>query len=122
MSATIHAELFQSYLRRREDDEVPLLYIEGRVHPITLKYLPNDDADYVEKTLVSIFQLHRELPPEEHFLVFLTGEEEIEMVCGKVRQIGTVYCSYIAPKLLLLQRRASIRVSQRSTCAHCTRR
>ena len=43
----------------------------------TLKSLENYD-DYIGATLSTILSLHSKLPISESFLVFLTGQDEIE--------------------------------------------
>jgi len=103
MSATMNAQHFAEFFRHDAATDAPILYVEGRTYPVSVKYLPAtiDDGDYVHKALVTIFQLHRQLPPEsvqmitpcdyltsEHFLVFLTGQEEIEAVKAKMRTVG----------------------------------
>lgn len=40
-------------------------------------YTPTPEPDYIEAALITVLQLHLDMPPGD-ILVFLTGQEEIE--------------------------------------------
>ena len=44
-----------------------MLYIEGRQFPVTTYYTEEPEADYLDATLLSIFQIHLEKPPGSFF-------------------------------------------------------
>lgn len=58
MSATLEAEHFSRYF-----NSAKVLYIEGRQHPIQMMYAVEQQKDYVHAALVTVMQLHQEMPP-----------------------------------------------------------
>ncbi|XP_015776997.1 PREDICTED: putative ATP-dependent RNA helicase DHX33 [Acropora digitifera] len=58
MSATLEADHFSRYFNGAK-----VLYIEGRQHPIQMMYAVEQQKDYVHAALVTIMQLHQEMPP-----------------------------------------------------------
>uniref|UniRef100_A0A673GQH3 RNA helicase n=1 Tax=Sinocyclocheilus rhinocerous TaxID=307959 RepID=A0A673GQH3_9TELE len=56
MSATMDVDLFSQYFNKS-----PVLYLEGRQHPIQIYYTKQSQSDYLQAALVSIFQIHQVL-------------------------------------------------------------
>ncbi|XP_072519799.1 ATP-dependent RNA helicase DHX33 [Salminus brasiliensis] len=83
MSATMDVDLFSQYFNKS-----PVLYLEGRQHPIQIYYTKQPQSDYLQAALVSIFQIHQEAPPSHDILVFMTGQEEIEALARTCRDIA----------------------------------
>ncbi|RVE63586.1 hypothetical protein OJAV_G00137650 [Oryzias javanicus] len=83
MSATMDVDLFSEYFNKS-----PVLYLEGRQHPIQIYYTKQQQSDYLQAALVSIFQIHQEAPPAHDILVFMTGQEEIEALARTCRDIS----------------------------------
>ncbi|XP_051750569.1 ATP-dependent RNA helicase DHX33-like [Ctenopharyngodon idella] len=83
MSATMDVDLFSQYFNKS-----PVLYLEGRQHPIQIFYTKQPQSDYLQAALVSIFQIHQEAPPSHDILVFMTGQEEIEALARTCRDIS----------------------------------
>lgn len=54
MSATMDVDLFSEYFNKS-----PVLYLEGRQHPIQIYYTKQAQSDYLQAALVSIFQIHQ---------------------------------------------------------------
>lgn len=79
MSATLDAQKFQSYF-----NDAPLLAVPGRTHPVEIFYTPEPERDYLEASLRTVLQIHAG-EPEGDILLFLTGEEEIEDACRKIK-------------------------------------
>ncbi|KAI9216864.1 P-loop containing nucleoside triphosphate hydrolase protein [Blastocladiella britannica] len=79
MSATLDAEKFQAYF-----DNAPLLTVPGRTFPVEVFYTPKAEADYLESAIKTTMLIHT-TQPEGDILVFLTGEEEIEEACRRIR-------------------------------------
>lgn len=79
MSATLDAQKFQHYF-----NDAPLLAVPGRTHPVEIFYTPEPERDYVEAALRTVLQIHA-TEPEGDILLFLTGEEEIEDACRKIK-------------------------------------
>lgn len=83
MSATMDVDLFSEYFNKS-----PVLYLEGRQHPIQIYYTKQPQSDYLQAALVTIFQIHQEAPPSQDILVFMTGQEEIEALGRTCRDIA----------------------------------
>ncbi|XP_010192757.1 PREDICTED: putative ATP-dependent RNA helicase DHX33 [Mesitornis unicolor] len=83
MSATMDVDQFSQYF-----NGAPVLYLEGRQHPIQIFYTKQPQSDYLHAALVSIFQIHQEAPFSQDILVFLTGQEEIEAMTKTCRDVA----------------------------------
>jgi pre-mRNA-splicing factor ATP-dependent RNA helicase DHX15/PRP43 len=80
MSATLNAERFQEYF-----EGAPLLDVPGRMFPVEIFYTPEPEKDYLIAAVRTVLQIHV-IEPEGDILLFLTGEEEIEMACREIRE------------------------------------
>ncbi|KAK6352748.1 DEAH-box ATP-dependent RNA helicase prp43 [Orbilia brochopaga] len=88
MSATLDAQKFQRYFGTEDNKfNAPLLAVPGRTHPVEIFYTPEPERDYVEAALRTVLQIHGS-EPEGDILLFLTGEEEIEEACKRLRMEG----------------------------------
>ncbi|RHZ77612.1 hypothetical protein Glove_174g192 [Diversispora epigaea] len=79
MSATLDAEKFQKYF-----NDAPVLTVPGRTFPVEIYYTPEPERDYLEAAIRTVMLIHQCEPPGD-ILIFLTGEEEIENACAKIR-------------------------------------
>lgn len=79
MSATLDAAKFQRYF-----NNAPLLHVPGRTFPVETFYTQEPERDYVEAAIRTVLMIHQ-AEDEGDVLVFLTGEEEIEDACRKIR-------------------------------------
>ena len=82
MSATLDALKFQKYFTI--DDPAPLFKVPGRTHPVEIFYTQEPEPDYVEAAIRTVLMIHRAEEPGD-ILLFLTGEEEIEDACRKIK-------------------------------------
>ncbi|KAI9457332.1 P-loop containing nucleoside triphosphate hydrolase protein [Lactarius psammicola] len=82
MSATLDALKFQKYFTI--DDPAPLFKVPGRTHPVEIFYTQEPEPDYVEAAIRTVLMIHRAEEPGD-VLLFLTGEEEIEDACRKIK-------------------------------------
>ena len=82
MSATLDALKFQKYFTTEEP--APLFKVPGRTHPVEIFYTQEPEPDYVEAALRTVLMIHRAEDPGD-VLLFLTGEEEIEDACRKIK-------------------------------------
>ncbi|XP_031713436.1 ATP-dependent RNA helicase DHX33 [Anarrhichthys ocellatus] len=96
MSATMDVDLFSEYFNKS-----PVLYLEGRQHPIQIYYTKNPQSDYLQAALVSVFQIHQEAPPSHDILVFMTGQEEIEALARTCRDIAKHLPEGCGPMLVI---------------------
>ncbi|MEJ1273192.1 DEAH (Asp-Glu-Ala-His) box polypeptide 33 [Cricetulus griseus] len=106
MSATMDVDLFSQYF-----NGAPVLYLEGRQHPIQIFYTKQPQQDYLHAALVSVFQIHQEAPSSQDILVFLTGQEEIEAMSKTCRDIAK-HLPDGCPAMLVLPLYASLPYSQ----------
>jgi pre-mRNA-splicing factor ATP-dependent RNA helicase DHX15/PRP43 len=84
MSATLDALKFQKYFMRPTGETPPLFKIPGRTHPVEIFYTRKPEPDYVEAAIRTVLTIHRNEDPGD-ILIFLTGEEEIENTCRKIK-------------------------------------
>jgi pre-mRNA-splicing factor ATP-dependent RNA helicase DHX15/PRP43 len=84
MSATLDAVKFQKYFSLRSDTKAPLFKVPGRTHPVEVFYTQEPEPDYVEAAIRTVLMIHRAEEPGD-VLLFLTGEEEIEDACRKIK-------------------------------------
>jgi len=81
MSATLDAGKFQQYF-----DNCPLMNVPGRTHPVEIFYTPEPERDYLEAAIRTVIQIHMCEDIEGDILLFLTGQEEIEEACKRVKR------------------------------------
>ncbi|KAH7886626.1 P-loop containing nucleoside triphosphate hydrolase protein [Phlebopus sp. FC_14] len=84
MSATLDALKFQKYFGLRGESPAPLFKVPGRTHPVEVFYTQEPEPDYVEAAIRTVLMIHRAEDPGD-VLLFLTGEEEIEDACKKIK-------------------------------------
>ncbi|KAI0791339.1 P-loop containing nucleoside triphosphate hydrolase protein [Abortiporus biennis] len=84
MSATLDALKFQKYFALRQGETAPLFKVPGRTHPVEVFYTQEPEPDYVEAAIRTVLMIHRAEDPGD-ILLFLTGEEEIEDACRKIK-------------------------------------
>ncbi|QRV81026.1 pre-mRNA-splicing factor ATP-dependent RNA helicase DHX15/PRP43 [Ceratobasidium sp. AG-Ba] len=84
MSATLDALKYQKYFSTHTHGVVPLLKFPAVIYPVDIFFTPEPEPDYVEAAIRAVLTIHRSEPAGD-ILVFLTGEEEIEDACRKIR-------------------------------------
>ncbi|ERS95599.1 ATP-dependent RNA helicase DHX37/DHR1 [Sporothrix schenckii 1099-18] len=83
MSATLQVADFAK--NRALFAEPPrMVHVEGRQYPVTVHFAQHTHHDYVAEAFRKIVRGHRKLPPGG-FLVFLTGEDEIQRLAKQLR-------------------------------------
>ena len=85
-SATMDSERFAAFF-----GGVPVFTIPGRTHPVDLLFSRVPCADYVEAAVRQALTVHLSYPPGD-ILVFMTGQEDIEVACAvlgeRLRGVG----------------------------------
>src|SRR5277367_2033634 len=84
MSATLDALKFQKYFGLQGDEVAPLFKVPGRTYPVEVFYTQEPEPDYVEAAIRTVLMIHR-AEEKGDVLLFLTGEEEIEDACRKIK-------------------------------------
>ncbi|KAG8968313.1 DEAH-box RNA helicase prp16 [Tulasnella sp. 427] len=77
-SATMNAEKFSNFY-----GQAPCYTIPGRTFPVEIFHSKSPCEDYVDSAVKQVLQIHLSLPPGD-ILVFMTGQEDIEVTCQVV--------------------------------------
>lgn len=86
-SATLDAQRFADFFKDNSDDQVRMVSIEGRSHPVDIMFLDQPTDDYVAKAVNTAFTIHQQEASGD-ILVFLTGREEIESAIEKLSDLA----------------------------------
>src|SRR5690606_5608586 len=68
----------------------PLLSVSGRTFKVDIFYTPEPEKDYLEAAVRTALHIHLEEAPGD-ILLFLTGEEEIEEACTRIRREAAAF-------------------------------
>ncbi|KAJ3203043.1 DEAH-box RNA helicase prp16 [Dinochytrium kinnereticum] len=79
-SATMNAKKFSEFF-----GNVPIFNIPGRTFPVDVMFSKNPCEDYVDAAVKQILAIHLSHPPGD-ILVFMTGQEDIEVTCAVVAE------------------------------------
>ncbi|KAH9931272.1 P-loop containing nucleoside triphosphate hydrolase protein [Fomitopsis serialis] len=79
-SATMNAEKFSTFY-----GNAPCFTIPGRTFPVEIFHSKSPCEDYVDSAVKQVLQIHLSLPPGD-ILVFMTGQEDIEVTCQVVQE------------------------------------
>lgn len=77
-SATMNSEKFSKFY-----GNAPTFTIPGRTFPVEIFHSKSPCEDYVDSAVKQVLQIHLSLPPGD-ILVFMTGQEDIEVTCQVV--------------------------------------
>lgn len=95
-SATINASKFSDFFGGS-----PILNIPGRRFPVEIFYTKSPEANYAQAAITTIFQIHiTENAESGDILVFLTGQEEIELMEESLQESISKLGSEIRPLLI----------------------
>lgn len=79
-SATMNADKFSAFY-----GNAPCYTIPGRTFPVEMFHSKSPCEDYVDSAVKQVLQIHLSLPPGD-ILVFMTGQEDIEITCQVVNE------------------------------------
>ncbi|KAI6196956.1 hypothetical protein M3Y94_01168600 [Aphelenchoides besseyi] len=98
MSATFFE--FNDTADESKDTSV-IVSVEGRMFPVSVFYTKVPVPDYVKATTEAIINIHK---TEKHgdILAFLTGQDEVEQVCGELREMSRHLKGYDRLRILPL--------------------
>lgn len=77
-SATMDADKFAKFF-----GNVPTFTIPGRTFPVDVLFTKNPSEDYVESAVKQATQIHLQ-PSKGDILIFMPGQEEIEVTCEAI--------------------------------------
>ena len=80
-SATLEVEKLRAFF-----DEAPVIEVEGRTHPIEIRYRPGEEGDDVPEKVAGALEEIGTEPGD--VLVFLSGEREIRETEARLRRLG----------------------------------
>jgi pre-mRNA-splicing factor ATP-dependent RNA helicase DHX38/PRP16 len=75
-SATMNADKFANFF-----GNVPIFTIPGRTFPVDVMFAKTPQEDYVDAAVKQTLAIHLSHPPGD-ILVFMTGQEDIEVTCA----------------------------------------
>lgn len=84
MSATLRVEDFTEN-RRLFKQIPPSIKVESRQYPVSTHFNKHTYEDYLAEAYRKVCKIHRRLP-EGGILVFLTGQQEVNVLCTKLRK------------------------------------
>jgi pre-mRNA-splicing factor ATP-dependent RNA helicase DHX15/PRP43 len=88
MSATLDVDKFSKYFGdTNPTGRAPVVRVSGRTFPVETFFTQEPEQDYVEAAIRTVLYIHQ-AEDEGDVLLFLTGEEEIEDACRKIRAEG----------------------------------
>lgn len=79
-SATLNAKKFSEYF-----DGAPIYYVPGRRFEVDIHYTKQPEANYLHAAITTVFQIHVTQKTGD-ILVFLTGQDEIEMAAENLAE------------------------------------
>ncbi|CAI2349570.1 unnamed protein product [Caenorhabditis sp. 36 PRJEB53466] len=88
-SATLDAQLFKDFFEMNESenaekDTAAIISVEGRTHPVAVHHTKTSVPDYCQAAVDTVLNIHKHEMAGD-ILVFLTGQDEVEDVCEKLR-------------------------------------
>ena len=84
MSATLKVTDFQNPILFTPSH--PIIHVHARQYPVGVHFAKKTEMeDYVGAAYKKVVQIHKRLP-EGGVLVFLTGQQEIETLCKRLRE------------------------------------
>jgi HrpA-like RNA helicase len=101
----MNAEKFSNFY-----GNAPVFTIPGRTFPVETFHSKSPCEDYVDSAVKQVLQIHLSLPPGD-ILVFMTGQEDIEVTCQVVS--GTCRMLFLSnAALITLEHRAIVTVGR----------
>lgn len=88
-SATMNAEKFSTFF-----GNVPIYKIAGRTFPVDVLFSKNPCEDYVEASVKQCVQIHLQ-PTAGDVLIFMPGQEEIEVIFNCRMSMSLTFCIQI---------------------------
>ncbi|KAF7186428.1 putative ATP-dependent RNA helicase PB1A10.06c [Pseudocercospora fuligena] len=88
MSATLRVTDFLMNARLFRNTKPPIVQAEGRQYPVTEHFARRTQRDYVAEMVRKVSRGHKKLPPGD-ILVFLTGQDDIQIVAKRLREAFT---------------------------------
>ena len=95
MSATVDTKLLYEYFTKDFPNLCSKLEIGGRAYPIDDTYLDDDVINYVQASVEKAVEIHRKKEIGD-ILVFLTGQDEIDLAINELNQKLDKDTRYIA--------------------------
>lgn len=62
------------------------MQVSGRTHPVEITYNQEPERDYLEAAVRTVLQIHLKEREKGDILLFLTGQEEVETACRRLRE------------------------------------
>eukprot|EP00762_Andalucia_godoyi_P003057 ANDGO_04155.mRNA.1 putative pre-mRNA-splicing factor ATP-dependent RNA helicase mog-1 len=95
-SATLDAHRFASFF-----GECPVFRIPGRTYPVSLHYSKSPVEDYVDAAVNQVLAIHVSRPKDGDILVFMTGQEDVEITCYLIMERAAKLSAANSQKLVV---------------------
>ncbi|GIX64202.1 pre-mRNA-splicing factor ATP-dependent RNA helicase, putative [Babesia caballi] len=95
-SATLESEKFSAYF-----NDSSIFSIPGRMYPVEILHTKEQESDYIEASLITVLNIHLNEPAGD-ILLFLTGQEEIDVACRTLHERMKRLESMSPPPLIIL--------------------
>lgn len=105
-SATMNTEKFATFF-----GGVPIFNIPGRTFPIEIYFSRSSCEDYVDSAVRKVLEIHLSQPPGD-ILVFMTGQEDIEVTCDVINGEVDVTSSLLIIQAILTSQTSIERLAQ----------
>ena len=89
MSATLRVEDFTEN-RRLFKDIPPSIKVDARQFPVSIHFNKHTYEDYMSEAYRKACKIHRRLP-EGGILIFVTGQQEVNVLCHKLKKTFPMY-------------------------------
>lgn len=84
MSATLRVEDFTQN-KNLFKQIPPVINVESRQYPVSVHFNRHTYEDYIAEAYRKVCKIHRRLP-DGGILVFLTGQQEVNLLCDRLRR------------------------------------
>lgn len=78
---------------------VPTFTIPGRTFPVEILFSKNPVEDYVDAAVKQALQIHLQ-PPSGDILIFMPGQEDIEVTCEVKTNFSLINLHYLTIKFV----------------------
>jgi pre-mRNA-splicing factor ATP-dependent RNA helicase DHX16 len=91
-SATLNAQKFSAFL-----GDCPIFNVPGRMYPVEKMFASHPEANYVSAAVTTIWQIHLSQKLPGDILVFLTGQDDIELSATEIEETAKKLGNRAAP-------------------------
>jgi pre-mRNA-splicing factor ATP-dependent RNA helicase DHX16 len=91
-SATLNAQKFSAFL-----GDCPIFNVPGRMYPVEKMFASHPEANYVSAAVTTVWQIHLSQKLPGDILVFLTGQDDIDLSATEIEETAKKLGNRAAP-------------------------